>query len=599
MIRLKFKLKTALSIGGFTSSLFFDKTTARDGEGIPIIPATAIKGALRMEFKRIFQDGSATDSIFGNPTKESILRFENGYPAGDAVSYFRESQLIRPLGYQSRKGVAISRKLRTAKEEHLFDFETTAPFLEGLEFIAQLKSEEFLNTSLKEMFLKYLKILKKTGIFIGGDKSRGCGYFEFDFEQIETSSQNRQTQLQKSDTYIIRLIPEEEFRVSFLKPREFFYESVNHIPGSTVRGALAKKWIENYGKNQEFYNTFLKSPISFTHLYPSIGFAISKPIPFSARTCKAYPGMRICSSSASWQTETTHGVKDILVESFILKKLKEGGVDVFISDFEKCFCGNSLDTIEGFYIWIDKLPQKIPLQSHFETKLKLDPKVMTAEEGNLYSYEVWDKKIKHQREYDEYSFVGFMASKDFDTIKKIFNIGETLIGGGRRRGFGKMKIEMKPYQDECVEKRLKLFNEKLIERVKEIKEKLKIQNKPPPEFEKRVYFSLTQFTDIILPFNKNLYELLREKIDKNLLIEAGFLRDGLAGGYNSALNIRKDLRATISKGSVLLLSTEMKNDDLITKLKAIEEEGLGLRTYEGFGKVFFCDKFHYLLFEQT
>ncbi|MEW6457051.1 MAG: RAMP superfamily CRISPR-associated protein [Acidobacteriota bacterium] len=598
MLKLKFKLKTALSISGYTSSLFFDKATARNEEGIPIIPATAIKGALRIEYERIFPNDSDTDLIFGNENRESILRFENGDLSGESVEFFKKSKLMCSIGYTSRIGVAISRKLRTSKEEYLFNFETTAPFLGNLLFEAQVKNEEHFDSSIKDKFLRYLNILKKIGIFIGGDKSRGCGYFEFDFEEVLSPPKDKNRQITKLSTYIIRLIPEEEFRVSFLKPREFLYESINYIPGSTLRGALAKKWIEEYGKDDIFSDTFLKNPIHLTHFYPSIGKVISKPIPLSARCCKAFPGLGIRAPSSSWKTEASHGIRDMLIESFIFKKLKENGVNVFLSDFERCnYCNNPLDAIEGFYVWISESPQKIPVQSHFETKLKLDRKLMAAEEGNLYSYEVWDKKIKAQRGFTEYSFVGLMDGKDTEVIQKISDITEIFVGGGRSRGFGKMKIEVSSYPEEGIKEKLEEFNQKLKNRIEDIRGNLNIAGEDLFGFDKKTYFSITLFSDIILPFNKSLHELLKDKIDQNLNIEAGFLRSGIAGGYNFALNIRKELRTTISKGSVLLLSTEMKRDGLIGKLKDIEKEGLGLRIYEGFGKVFFGDKFH-LLFGQ-
>lgn len=66
------------------------------------------------------------------------------------------------------------------------------------------------------------------------------------------------------------------------------------------------------------------------------------------------------------------------------------------------------------------------------------------------------------------------------------------------------------------------------------------------------------------------------------------------GGWNHKAGLPKADELAISMGSVFLYQVPSgRKDDLIPALKALEENGVGIRKNEGFGVVYICDPFHW------
>ena len=150
--KLKLRIKSSLLVGGYNSPGLFDLATARDPNGVPLIPASAIKGALRIEFEKIAkldcenricnmpdnpcgtENPCIVCSIFGSPGLEGKLRFHEAKISEDLQKLFskREGSGYKPtgLGYATRYGVAISRKRRSAVENMLFNVETISQFID-------------------------------------------------------------------------------------------------------------------------------------------------------------------------------------------------------------------------------------------------------------------------------------------------------------------------------------------------------------------------------------------------------------------------------------------------------------------------------------
>ncbi len=110
-----------------------DKATALTVNGLPIIPATTIKGLLRRSAVAVLATSGARICIgpepgdmcssldelcilcrvFGNPRRISPLRFHDAVPAGD-------------IALQIRSGVTISRQRRSALAGRVFFIETAS-----------------------------------------------------------------------------------------------------------------------------------------------------------------------------------------------------------------------------------------------------------------------------------------------------------------------------------------------------------------------------------------------------------------------------------------------------------------------------------------
>ncbi len=64
-------------------------------------------------------------------------------------------------------------------------------------------------------------------------------------------------------------------------------------------------------------------------------------------------------------------------------------------------------------------------------------------------------------------------------------------------------------------------------------------------------------------------------------------------GWNAAWGLPKEKELVIEKGSVFFFKYEGSDvKGLLSRLKDVEMKGIGLKTEEGFGRVYICDSFH-------
>ena len=69
-------------------------------------------------------------------------------------------------------------------------------------------------------------------------------------------------------------------------------------------------------------------------------------------------------------------------------------------------------------------------------------------------------------------------------------------------------------------------------------------------------------------------------------------------GWNAAWGLPKDVELITKMGSVFLFSVpENQTEQWQTKLAALELQGIGDRTAEGFGQIKVCDEFHQVMRE--
>jgi len=105
-------------------------------------------------------------------------------------------------------------------------------------------------------------------------------------------------------------------------------------------------------------------------------------------------------------------------------------------------------------------------------------------------------------------------------------------------------------------------------------------------------------SDIILPFNEvgnvgnqilMLFEGFGEKLSLNN--RRTFVNVEKLRGYNIVNNIRKMDEIVITQGSVISYCINNEDlEDILEKLEKIEEDGIGLRRNEGFGRVRICSE---------
>jgi CRISPR-associated protein Csx10 len=641
--RLRIKVRTSLLLGGQTSPMLVDAATARYPSGLPIIPASALKGALRIEFERLARlaqkhglidgepavcDAGIPDNacgkeegqcivcrLFGTPGAEGKLRFHDAKIVDDAlirlfVRKREETEEPRhtPLraGYDVRPGVGIGRSRKTSEEQLLFMSETLAPFLPDCIFEAEIEGD-----NVDETEERLLKQAVQSLIAIGGDKSRGLGRVEASLEEIaQENTSIVQGASASAQTFCLQvtLTPTEYVRVSTVKVANNFLDTYDFLPGSSVRGAVARSFAHSPycpqgWQDKEFRRAFLRQPALFTEFYPTNANVPAKPIPLSARTCKSFPGFhRITEEEAQKQgRRQSHGAKDILLAAVVIRLLRKTGMPAELED--RCTrCSSALKELErGYYISpteFKSYSRGAPHRMH--TKTAINRQRGTSAEGQLYSYELMDAKLEYL-ESDRPRFIGNVTNLTPALYRHLQSLnGQTLlIGGARLRGYGKVKL--------TVEDMLELSSEQpqqWKQRMDRMTDLIKapvldaMSNTERKELESQIFFSLTLTSDLILPPGNWEQMLIEEvktqlKVKQRLVLELAICRPGYRGGYNEAMGMRKDLIPVIVRGSAFVFSChQSERDNILNALPALLKHGMGLRREEGFGRVSFCDPFH-------
>lgn len=603
---LRLNLHGSLLVGGQASSFLVDASTARLPSGAPFIPASAVKGALRIEFERLarcidpdvcYPDvaGGCSEkeclacSVFGSPRSEGKLRFYDAFLDESLLPVFQEKKTAGK-GYCVRTGVTISRKRKTAEDKLLYDAEVLIPFLPACGFLTRVEARRELTLDEERFFKAAVTTLRG----IGRSKSRGLGRLEavITDEECTTRPAVPETVRQEPATCLrLTLVPKENILVGGLKTKNNFLDGLDYITGANVRGAVAAGFaavLPGKWQDGEFRRAFLSEPALFSDFYPAVADCASLPIPFSARTCKSSPDLQ--------KKENSHGTRDILIASTLVKLLRQSGVTVVLED--SCHCKMPLRVLSG-YRSVNGSSLETSLGSTLNTKTAINRKRWQSAEAKLYTLQL----LLAGREDDEETrpcFKGTVTGISPALSQFLVNMNgkELLIGGARSRGFGRVQVKLSTPENAPSPAKLKKSLEEFSSLIKSNLQKQGIFSMRGFNLADLVFFSLTLHSDLSLPAGDLKTELLWEVSRKlgvdGLNLEKAIMRTGFRGGYNSALGIRKELVPVVLAGSAFVFSmpNASLSDDVFQAAAGLEQTGLGCLREEGFGRAGFCDPFH-------
>lgn len=162
--------------------------------------------------------------------------------------------------------------------------------------------------------------------------------------------------------------------------------TLDYIPGSSVRGALAAFYLKS-GKPADalFERLFLTGEVTYGNLYLN-GAA---PAPLSACSCKHEPGFTL--------DEGRHGVVDWLLPSFAQRWEERTKRTVNAPLHQACadtsrgnVCGAPLEPFVHFYspLTNNRKSEETSKLRRVITRSATDDRLQTAEQGLLYSLEV-------------------------------------------------------------------------------------------------------------------------------------------------------------------------------------------------------------------
>ncbi|MBX3002052.1 MAG: hypothetical protein KF893_26240 [Caldilineaceae bacterium] len=237
--------------------------------------------------------------------------------------------------------------------------------------------------------------------------------------------------------------------------------SLDYIPGSTLRGALAWRWLrENPGlKEDADFKRLLDTGLWCGPLYPDSNDTRSSPhvaqvLPVTARTCKHQPGFA-SDEAEKKAARLGHGVWDTLaalVEEAAMQRWEKtpppAPVEALdgLSAISKCLdCESSLDRLPGYYesgehpttknlnFWKSKTPKRMI------TRSAILPGLQSTAPDQLYSREAMEagQYLAGWLWVDE-AQEAWIAEKMGGSILNTDDI--LYVGAARTAGFGRVQV---------------------------------------------------------------------------------------------------------------------------------------------------------------
>jgi CRISPR/Cas system CSM-associated protein Csm3 (group 7 of RAMP superfamily) len=423
-INLKLIPDSSFLLGGVSANPAYDSITALDDD-LPYLTATAVKGALRMEFEAFVRgigelkiceldtdfrgcgkDECMSCKLFGGGDKEGKLRFNAAFIKDSKNLFPDEDKKVRKeiLEKGRREGVSISRTLGKAKEQSYYSTLTFPNMKDVLPILFETHID--IQESLDDNEYKYLdtffSFLYRTGIFLGSRKSVGLGNFKIEYDIPDHFEHAKQIDTTKKELSLFRvkLKTHEPLVVGNLK-NQYIIDTLPYIPASTMGGSIGFAFIKNGIPDDIVRELFIdKHTFSPFHFYVETPY----PKPTSMRRKKG--------------DEKT--VKDTLLVDYIVKRaINKGKFPEVEKLFELLYREN-----------LRPVPICEQPTTSYNTKVAIGRSLQKTKEEMLYSMELIKK---------ETLFQGLIIGEAW-TKEALEKIEFLFIGGKRTRGFGRTEI---------------------------------------------------------------------------------------------------------------------------------------------------------------
>ena len=614
-IKIEYEVKLLTPVNTAETGIIgkeIDVELKRDKNGRPYFPAKHMKGIFRgkvLEFRNAFTGSNEKvleeyfgDILSGEKFTEKYFGSEGNNPSKIRFSDLKlkieenekcQKELNHKIG--NRYGVKINRKTRVAEDNSLFNYEFVKPkniFVGNFElsdnFFEKNENEEKVEKNLKFLLASFLHIDK-----IGGLKSRGLGKVEIRFISLgsdksfdSTKESNRfetvkeisgiilKNRLKKLNSKELGKVEKYTYTLNFLEPsvlqgrvRKNEAELRNSLQGSSIRGMIIQYGLDNNFKIEDL----LKIKIAEVKKIVEKNGEKKEEFKLASRFKTKYP------------------VKDNKIEK----------IDKAISVMREY--KTDLNNENGIKLERDSLA--LLNATGTELSIKIDEKTRTVKESFLFNTESIDLTK------NEISFKG-----NIEIPEGLFEIGkeyELKIGKFKTKGFGKVKIKFEKYSEKQgmnIKDRIEKLNNQIKEdfvrfdeensrKSKEKREKVYSGDEKLKKGEQKL-ITFDFLSDMILPFNEvsnvgnqilTLFEDFEEKLTLNN--RRTFINVEKLRGYNIVNNIRKMDEIVITQGSVISYCINNEDlEDILKKLEKIEENGIGLRRNEGFGRVRICSE---------
>lgn len=349
--------------------------------------------------------------------------------------------------------------------------------------------------------------------------------------------------------------------------------SLDYIPGSTLRGALAAAYLRNGSASDQAFKSLFLSNFAIPNLFPaSSAEDTPQVIPASVYSCKRHPGFI---KSGGAVREAVHGVHDMLA----LQAASRLSDKMAASTQWECSCRQELKPFSG--LWNGNLdsPAIFKASKSYNRFTGIDRLTRTVAQSIFYtSQSIDDFQCSESVDQPQYFSGTTRISKEGLKILQELSTEPLFVGADRTRGFGELELSIQDYESskpDYVEWN-RAFRVKLGEQAGD-----------------GFYFSVMLESHAIL-----VDRFLRAVADLDLCIpdckQVMRITKGVAiRGWNAAWGLPKQDDTGIRMGSIFLFRyTGNQIETLVEQLEQIRIEGIGLRREEGFGMVQIDNKLH-------
>lgn len=374
--------------------------------------------------------------------------------------------------------------------------------------------------------------------------------------------------------------------------------TLSYIPGSVLLGGFASAHTVLYPHQTErFGEFFVRGRVRYGNAYPASfpptqrplqdDMSPVRPLPATARSCKRWPGFR----SQRDADHEYHGVFDHLLPWALFALSGERAIAPLERAAACPECDASLDTFAGFYRRVDtaRAIGRSAQDTLLLTRTGISRATGAVHTGILYSREALPEGMTFWAELT-------MPDELFDEFRDFADEagGEGLlrVGTNRTRGLGRLAVVSCRQCKEAdttavVAGRVRAWNEVLKQAANEAGVTL------PPGW----YVPMTLASDALV-----LDRLLRWRLqlDGSMLADTGVTGATLVyhtanvrrvTGWSGLWGLPREDALAIGMGSVFVVGFEQEPD--FDALLRLQEEGIGERKAEGFGRLTVADPFHW------
>lgn len=397
------------------------------------------------------------------------------------------------------------------------------------------------------------------------------------------------------------------------------------IPGSMIRGAVAKKLLDH---SQKVFNAlFAEDEPYFGNAYLG-GAGPVWPFPLTARTCKRYPGL---SSGTTDDDKKHHGVIDVLAADFAYDLISDPHfpqreilqpnepqwdprqLPDIRTKLDQCpVCkaqqapspldASSDDTKDfpmqpaaGYYTWAGQSPLKVtPAPTMRTTHVGINRARAVAQDQLLFTQE---KLVVHKTSDAFFARVSVPLEK-VDALQEAVE-GTHYVGRGRSRGNGRVFIEIEPVNATAsLNDRLFNFQLRLSAALVAYKNDKVLTDLSG------TFFSVTLRSPAILHFAGRPQRVptaasLGLTEANNISCLRAWARTEIVGGWDSAARRprRKALAAAVGSVYLFWADSSVDREMLEAELARAELNGLGDDRERGYGQFTVCAPFHYSVWD--